>query len=329
MIRKRYQKLIANFKQPTVMVLGDLMLDEWIWGKVARISPEAPVPVVQVVQRTFTPGGASNVAANVQSLGAKTVVAGMVGADPAGKILKRELRKLGAELSAVLSLKNRPTTLKTRIVAHNQQVVRADVEVRESLDGRQGARLEMICKGMLPKADALLFSDYNKGFMTSSFIRSFIKEGIQKKKIIVAGAKPQNLSLFQNATLVILNESELEQAAGSEIQSERDLENLGSNIRKQLNADALLVTRGERGMALFETEKKVSLIEARASEVYDVSGAGDTVAAVAVVALASGASMLEAAVLANHGAGVVVRKIGTATLSPEELQDSLTNADEK
>lgn len=321
--RKRFLEVISAFQESNVFVLGDLMLDEWIWGKVSRISPEAPVPVVQVVKRTYTPGGASNVAANLRSLEAPTEIAGLIGSDEPGRILKRELRKCGVDIRAVISVKRRQTTLKTRIIAHNQQVVRADVEINESLNGSHARKMLELCRLVSRSCKALLFSDYNKGFLAADLIAAMIQEGRQNNKIIVAGAKPVNLPLFSHVTLLVLNQPEAEQALGKEIGRERDLKEAGFALRDRLKAEAVLITRGEHGMALFESKNKMTSIPARTSQVYDVSGAGDTVVAVATLALAAGASMPEAAYLANCGAGVVVKKIGTATVTRKELEESI------
>jgi len=314
--------LASKLHRSKVLVLGDLMLDEWIWGKVSRISPEAPVPVVAVERRTYTPGGASNVAANLRSLGAATCVLGIVGKDEAGRKLKDQLKKRGANIQGIVSVANRPTTLKTRIIAHNQQVVRADFETRGAVDEKIALKLFSAGVPLVAGSDAILFSDYNKGFMAGDFVPKLISEARSKKKVLVAGAKPSNLTIFSGATLIIMNQLEAEQALNRELSSEKELKSAGVMLLNQLHTEGLIITRGEHGMAIFEHGKPMASIPSVASEVYDVSGAGDTVIAVATLALVAGATLLEAAILANHAAGVVVKKVGTATVTRKELEDS-------
>lgn len=301
------------------------MLDEWIWGKVSRISPEAPVPVVAVERRTYTPGGASNVAANTRSLGAKTAVLGIIGDDDAGHKLKEELKKRGVDTGGIFSVPDRPTTLKTRIIAHSQQVVRADFESRSSVDGKISSALLSNGSALIDKADAILFSDYNKGLFTSSFIPKLFAHARSRRKLIVAGAKPANLNLFRGAALIIMNQPEAEQILNRELAFEKTLKSSGAELLNRLESSGLIITRGEHGMAIFESGKPMVSIPAVTSEVYDVSGAGDTVIAVAALALAAGANLLDAASLANHAAGVVVKKVGTATVTEKELVDILEN----
>jgi rfaE bifunctional protein kinase chain/domain len=320
--RSRFFNIISRFPKQTIFVLGDLMLDEWIWGKVRRISPEAPVPVVEVEERTFTPGGASNVAANVRALGARVFLAGKVGTDPPATILRRKLREAGVKLDGLIAVKAKPTTLKTRIIAHNQQVVRADVEDKSRLNGKIEKKAYFLVQNLLHQADLILFSDYNKGFLASLDIQSLIQKAIQEKKKVVAAPKPQNVHLFAGSHLVVLNQGEAELAVGFDIQNVNSLEKAGKILLDRLNLQALIITRGEHGMALFEPKRPMLSIPSKASQVYDVSGAGDTVVAVAALTLSAGGSYQEAALLSNHAAGVVVRKVGTATLSVEELKET-------
>jgi D-beta-D-heptose 7-phosphate kinase/D-beta-D-heptose 1-phosphate adenosyltransferase len=321
MTKKRFRELAAGFSQKTIFVLGDLILDEWIWGKVNRISPEAPVPVVQAEKRTYTPGGASNVAANLLSLGAKTVVSGIVGQDDPGKILKKKLREQGADLRGILSLKGRHTSLKTRIIAHSQQVVRTDWETTDKLNEPHRRKLMSQASRLIETCDILLFSDYNKGIFNSVPIQEWMQSEQQKGKIIASGPKPANLSLFSGSSFLVLNHREAEQAVQHRIRDESDLKAAGKSLRSKYKIKALLITQGENGMTLFESDEKMTSIPAIATQVYDVSGAGDTVLAAGTLALSSGASFHEAAFLANLAAAVVVRKIGTATASLEEMEN--------
>ncbi len=323
MTKKRFKELAAKFSKKTILVLGDLILDEWIWGKVTRISPEAPVPVVQAEKRTFTPGGASNVAANFLALGAKTIVSGIIGQDEPGKILKKKLKEKGADLLGILTIKGRHTSLKTRIIAHQQQIVRTDWETTGKLNEIQSQKLISQAARLLNECDVLLFSDYNKGIFDSIPLQQWIQLEVKKGKIIASGPKPANLPLFMGSTFLVLNQGEAEQAVQKLIRSEADLKKAGETLRVKYRVKALLITRGEHGMALFESNGKMTSIPAAETQVYDVSGAGDTVLAVGTLALSSGATFHEAAFLANLAAGVVVRKVGTATATLKELEELL------
>lgn len=323
MTKKRFKELAAKFSKKTILVLGDLILDEWIWGKVTRISPEAPVPVVQAEKRTFTPGGASNVAANLLALGAKTIVSGIIGQDEPGKILKKRLKEKGADLLGILTIKGRHTSLKTRIIAHQQQIVRTDWETTGKLNEIQSQKLIFQAARLLNECDVLLFSDYNKGIFDSIPLQQWIQLEVKKGKIIASGPKPANLPLFTGSTFLVLNQGEAEQAVQRLIKNESDLKKAGETLRVKYGIKALLITRGEHGMTLFESNGNTVSIPAAETQVYDVSGAGDTVLAVGTLALSSGATFHEAAFLANLAAGVVVRKVGTATATLKELEELL------
>lgn len=320
---ERLRSIIEKFPESHVLTFGDCMLDQWVWGKVSRISPEAPVPVVDVQKYTWTPGGAANVSSNLAALGARTGLIGVVGKDVQAKQLKKGLREQGVEVRGIISDTERPTTLKTRIIAHHQQVVRADLEQKGRIPDALADRLIDFLAAQGGGCRWLLVSDYDKGLLTPYLMERLFSTAGALGITVTAGPKPVNISLFRGAHLVTLNEKEASAAAGVAIDGEESLATAGRLLLQRLGAAAVLITRGEKGMALFPREGEVYSIPALASQVYDVSGAGDTVIAVATLSLACGADLREAVYLANHAAAVVVRKVGTATLTREELADTL------
>lgn len=319
----KLKNIVKSFKNHKILVIGDCMMDQWVWGKVNRISPEAPVPVVEVDYYSFTPGGAANVVNNLCVLGAKVNLAGVVGKDFIGKRLKRELRNNGVDIKAILEDGAKPTTLKTRIVAHNQQVVRADYEKIENLSKTTIDHLLKIIDGHLDGFDAVLFSDYAKGVICREFVEKILKRCKDKKVKVIAGPKPANINLFKEADYISLNKSEAEAASGIKIKDEKTLIKAGGEILNKTKAKSIIITRGEEGMSIFDGHKKPIHISALASQVYDVSGAGDTVISVFTLAIASGAGAEDAALLANYAASIVVKKVGTATVTTDELMDVL------
>lgn len=322
-MKTRYYKIIESFKNKHILVVGDCMLDEWLWGKVRRISPEAPVPVVEVSYRTFTPGGAANVANNLSSLGATVTMAGVVGKDEAGRKLKDELKEKGIKTTGLIEDPGRPTTLKTRIIAHSQQVVRADHESNEKLSTEVQKKFIAHIHESMNHFDAIIFSDYNKGIISKDLIKSILEETKGKNIIVTAGPKPENIGYFHGIDIVALNELEAGLATGITIENGESLCSAGEAIIQDLACKGVLITRGEHGMSIFTKTGEIHHVPSIASEVYDVSGAGDTVISVLTLAHAAGASIFDSAILSNHAAAVVVKKVGTATLTPEELIASI------
>jgi len=302
-----------------LLVVGDVMLDEFLWGRVARISPEAPVPVVQVERESFHVGGAGNVAVNARALGAEVVLAGVAGRDDAGDRLAEALADAGIEC-AIHTPEDRPTTVKTRIVAHHQQVVRADREHTRDLAGRDEDAVIRSAVAALPRCDAVIVSDYEKGVVTSGLVRALVSKARRHRIPLLVDPKVSHLRRYRGATLVTPNQQEAALGAGHRIESGEDLRSVGKRLLALLRCQALLITRGEHGMALFETGRRALEIPTAAREVFDVTGAGDTVIATLGLTLAAGAGLPVAAALANHAAGVVVGKLGTATVSADELQ---------
>jgi D-beta-D-heptose 7-phosphate kinase/D-beta-D-heptose 1-phosphate adenosyltransferase len=297
-----------------ILVVGDLMIDEWIWGDVSRISPEAPVPVVKVGRHTFTLGGAGNVANNLRALGAAVAFVGVVGDDGEGTRAKEMLGELGVDASGVLEVPERTTTRKTRIVAHNQQVVRADWETTVLLPSAESARVVEQVRKRVGGVDAVVLSDYAKGLFSRAIV-----EAALGAPVVVADPKPVNIDLFAGVTCVAPNSAEAAQITSIPPDSASGLERAARDLLKRLSCRYVLVTQGEHGMTLYGRDGEHLTVPAAARTVYDVSGAGDTVVAVLSAALAAGVPIHSAMQLANFAAGVVVEKLGTATASPDEV----------
>jgi D-beta-D-heptose 7-phosphate kinase/D-beta-D-heptose 1-phosphate adenosyltransferase len=304
-----------------VVVLGDVMLDEFVWGDVTRISPEAPVPVVDVRRESVHLGGAANVLANLVALGALGSVVGVVGNDDSGRRLRNGLRELGANDSLVVD-DARPSTIKTRIIAHSQLVVRADRESRTPVSAQIEVQIISSIKQALREANAFVVSDYDKGVVTPRILGEILPFAYERVPVLI-DPKLRNFNFYRPATLVTPNHHEALRMSDSEDHSDDGLRHAGSVIRKKLGCDAVLITRGDKGMMLLEGQGEVEgepvYVKTAAREVYDVTGAGDTVIAALAAALAAGTSMIEAATLANHAAGIVVGKVGTATATADEL----------
>jgi D-beta-D-heptose 7-phosphate kinase/D-beta-D-heptose 1-phosphate adenosyltransferase len=315
--RDRVLQLIQRMKSSRVAVVGDIMLDRYLIGDTDRLSPEAPVPVVTVAERHAALGGAANVAANVAALGARCLLVGVVGDDGDGAAIRQELAVARLEDRFVLTVAGRPTTSKTRIIARGQQIVRIDDEVNSLVDGQDLTRLVSAARDALADADALLLEDYNKGALSPSLIVSVMEVARRRGIPIVVDPKYRQFFEYQGATVFKPNRRELESALGAAV----DLQNGNAlpEVLARLKVDNLLVTLGPEGMVLVTKDGNLTQIPSIARQIYDVSGAGDTVTAWLGAALAAGASVREAAQLANYAAGVEVGKPGVATVSPEEV----------
>jgi D-beta-D-heptose 7-phosphate kinase/D-beta-D-heptose 1-phosphate adenosyltransferase len=313
---------IEKFSTTAVLVVGDVMLDEYIWGEVRRISPEAPVPVVEVRNRTCTPGGAANPAANIASLGGVAYLGGVTGCDAAGEELRRCIAAMRLPVDGLIEDAQRPTTKKSRIVAHNQQVVRLDVEVRRPIPAEAEERLLAWVRTQLPKADACLISDYAKGVVTNRVAESVIAIARSQGRPVVVDPKQRSLTRFRGATVITPNVHEAEHALHREIRSEEDVHEAGRLLMAAVEG-SVLITRGAEGMTLFRPDAAPLHVPAEARRVYDVTGAGDTVAAVLALALGAGVPLEWATRLANSAAGIVVGKLGTATVTVEEILRTL------
>ena len=321
--KARATEILEKLRDRYVLVLGDVMLEEFVWGDVTRISPEAPVPVVDVRRESMHLGGAANVLANLMSLGARGSVVGVIGNDTAGRRLQSGLSDLGIQDQYLLVDESRPSTTKTRIIAHNQLVVRADRESRSPVTGKLEEKIVSCLKDALKQADAFVVSDYDKGVVTPRILREILPVAYEQVPVLI-DPKLRNFNSYRPATLVTPNHLEALRMSDTEDHSDDGSHHAAKVIREKLGCDAVLITRGDRGMMLLEGDGQPVYVETAAREVYDVTGAGDTVIAALASALASGATMIEAASFANHAAGIVVGKVGTATVTAHELLDSFT-----
>lgn len=316
-------EVIGRFSAARVLVVGDVMLDEYVWGEARRISPEAPVPVVEVERRTFAPGGAANAAANARGLSARVTLGGVVGEDEQAGLLRAELERRGIEHAGLIAEASRPTTTKVRLVAQQQQVARYDVERRDPIGGEVRARLRAWVAAQLPACNACLISDYGKGVASTELVQETIALAARGGTPVVVDPKGADYGRYHGATLVTPNIHETERATGREIANHEDLVTAATELQG-LVGGAVLITRGARGMSLFaENPGQAIEIPAQARAVFDVTGAGDTVAATLAVALAAGASLEEAALLANVAASVVVGQVGTAAITADGLRAEL------
>jgi D-beta-D-heptose 7-phosphate kinase/D-beta-D-heptose 1-phosphate adenosyltransferase len=317
--KSRVTEILRTLRDRNVVVLGDVMLDEFVWGDVTRISPEAPVPVVDVRRESVHLGGAANVLANLIALGARGSVVGVVGNDDAGKRLRNGLRELGTEANDNLIVDEvRPSTIKTRIIAHSQLVVRADRESRTPVSSQIEQQIVSRLQEALREADAFVVSDYDKGVVTPRILGEILPYAYERVPVLI-DPKLRNFNYYKPATLVTPNHLEALRMSDSEDHTDDGSHHAATVIRNKLGCDAVLITRGDRGMMLLEAGGEPVYVNTAAREVYDVTGAGDTVIAALAAALAAGTTMLEAATLANHAAGIVVGKVGTATATADEL----------
>jgi D-beta-D-heptose 7-phosphate kinase/D-beta-D-heptose 1-phosphate adenosyltransferase len=316
-----YRGILREFKKKKILIIGDLILDRYIWGKVNRISPEAPVPVVEVSNEEFLLGGAANVAHNIVALGGYATVIGVAGKDTAGEDLVRKLEETGIHSGGVF-LSSRPTTVKTRIIAHNQQVVRFDREEKERIGKKLLQQMLEYLSGAVKAHDAAVISDYKKGVISPELIKELLKHTKAKKIFVAVDPKIGHFTWYKHTSLMTPNVMEASLASGIEIKDEKTLIRAGKALLKKISCDAVLITRGEHGMSLFRKDK-VKHIQTVARHVYDVTGAGDTVIAAFTLAHAAGAPMEKAAVLANHAAGIVVSEVGTAVATVDKLRNSL------
>jgi D-beta-D-heptose 7-phosphate kinase/D-beta-D-heptose 1-phosphate adenosyltransferase len=321
--RTTFGRWLDHFSKARILVIGDIMMDRFIWGKVSRISPEAPVPVVVVDRETFLFGGAANVVNNIHSLGGNVSLCGVLGDDEMGQRLLGELTGIGVGVQGILVEPGRQTTMKTRIIAHHQQVVRIDRETSDHLKTTTLKHLSEYLKKNIRHFDGVVLSDYGKGLLTKALIHTCIREAKEKKKFVLVDPKPKNVFFCKGATVVTPNTAEASAASGTPITDLPSLKRAGKVLLNKLRCEVLVITRGEEGMAIFESGRDPFLVPTVAKEVYDVTGAGDTVIGTMALALATGADFRNAARLANYAAGVVVGKMGTATVSPAELKEAI------
>jgi len=335
---KKLKKIIHRFNKAKILVLGDVILDEYITGSVERISPEAPVPVVWADRHTFTPGGAANVASNIRSLGAGVCLVGVIGRDKNANVLLSELKKRKISSAGIFFDPRRHTTVKTRILAGHQQVVRVDWEHTNSLPQKLNRAIIKFIKTNIDDFDAIIIEDYGKGVINMQLLPDLIVLSRSHKKIIAVDPKEEHFQYYRQVTSITPNRKELENAIRNlrledtsdkfkfnrdKLFTDKDINLAAGEILKYLDLESLLVTLGEQGMRLFEKGGRITHIPTVAQEVFDVSGAGDTVIATFTLALSCGASLLEAAHIANFAAGLVIGKLGTAVTTREELLDRI------
>jgi rfaE bifunctional protein kinase chain/domain len=322
MLIDKLRTVIQSGKQPNILVIGDLMIDHYVWGDATRLSPEAPVPVVNVKSESTTLGGAANVAQNLVSLGAKVVLGGLVGDDISGTQLTDILEQEGIDTCGIIKDGSRPTTVKTRVLAGSHQLVRVDREVTDAVAVELEDELLNKLSNCIEHADIVLFSDYNKGLFSPALTQRLVEAINQKGKKIIVDPKGLNYSKYKDTYIIKPNRKELAEAAKAEkIKTIDDLQLASKTIFEQTGAEYLVVTLSEEGMAIV-SELTYKLLPVKATEVFDVTGAGDTVLAAMAYFIASGLSVEEACELANHAAAIVIRRVGSATTTLAEiLQD--------
>ncbi|MEK7272568.1 MAG: D-glycero-beta-D-manno-heptose-7-phosphate kinase [Nitrospirota bacterium] len=323
--QKALRQYLQRFPQASLLVIGDLILDHYVMGRVSRISPEAPVPVVHVESETLRLGGAANVFNNILALGGKADLCGVIGADESGRLLLKELGKSRSGRGGVIIDHDRPTTRKSRVIAHNQQIVRYDMEGRQELKGTLQKRLLRYVESRIRELSCIVVSDYAKGVVSAALMTELTRMAALRKIPIIVDPKVEHFSYYKGVTVMTPNHLEATQAAGLHGDDDQTINQAGALIRQRLGCQSVLITRGEKGMSLYEGEGTSWHLPTQARQVYDVTGAGDTVIGTLALALATGASMREAATLANHAAGIVVGMVGTATVSPKQLLEAVGN----
>jgi len=335
---KDLKKIIERFPKAKILVIGDLILDQYIFGSVDRVSPEAPVPIVWANKRSYVPGGAANVASNIHALGGNVCLLGVTGKDKHAEILLAELKKTGIDTKGIFSEAGRHTTLKSRVIAGHQQVVRVDWEHREPLSKAVNQKILDFIQKHLKDFDAVIVEDYGKGVVNVELLEKLVALTRHNKKIITIDPKEEHFQYYKGITSITPNRRELENAVrnlkikdsknkfklhSDQLFSDEDIDKAAKEIMEYLDLESILVTLSERGMKLFERVGPATHIPTVAQEVFDVSGAGDTVIATFTLALASGASKKDAAHIANFAAGIVVGKLGTATTTTKELLERM------
>ena len=332
----RLEQILDRASSRRITVIGDLMLDEFVWGKVGRISPEAPVPVVEVTGESFYPGGAANVARNLREFVDRVAIIGLLGKDRSGLQLRELLSEQKIDTSNAVEEATFHTIVKTRIIARNQQVVRVDREKFVGPSASQIGEVVTAVRKNIPETDAIIFEDYGKGFLSTELVSQIAETARSAGKIVAADPNPRNLVEWRGLTVIKPNRSEAFSAAGitsgdsdADPSNDADLKRTGETLLKKWKTQNVLITLGEHGMMLFQEREAPHYIPTKAREVFDVSGAGDTAIALFTLGLACGATPTEAAEIANHASAVVVSKLGTATLTRDELIASFREDSER
>lgn len=320
---QKINELIEKFSKVKVLIVGDVMLDRYWWGTVSRISPEAPVPVVKLDRTSAAAGGAANVAANVTGLGAEPLLFGLVGKDAEAEILAGILENSKIAAEYLMPLEDRHTSVKTRIIAHSQQVVRVDQEHIQPLDEAAARTIFERIEKSLPEADVVIISDYAKGLLVENLLSRLITTCKQNGKKILVDPKGKDYAKYKGATLLTPNQKEAFEASGLEEIDHHLIDRAGKILLETVEAESVLITQGEKGMTLFQNDGQTHRFEALARNVYDVTGAGDTVIATLAVAIGAGLNFFEAARIANISAGLVVEQVGTTAITAEMLAHAL------
>ena len=321
----RLRELNEAFKHKRIAVVGDIMVDRYVWGNVSRISPEAPVPVVEVEEETERLGGAANVANNIRSLGGEPLLVGVIGNDATGTLLNKLLADQQCPTTGVIRDASRPTTIKTRVIAGGQHVVRIDNEQKQEIPESVQEEILSVLRKHIDSIDGIIFEDYNKGVLARALIQRITTLARDHKKIVTVDPKFQNFFEYRDVSVFKPNRKEVEEALGKKLHSEEDLYAAMKMLKEKINAESILVTRGEQGMSLLNGRGDVSHIPTRARHVADVSGAGDTVIATLTMALVSGCTVDEAATLANFAGGVVCGEVGIVPILPEALRATVVS----
>lgn len=322
---KRLRDLIKRCNGKKIAVIGDIMLDRYLWGDVVRISPEAPVPVVEIKSESVQLGGAANVANNVKSLGGIPILYGVIGNDHAGKDLTELLHENKFNTDGILTDKDRSTTLKTRIIAHNQHVVRADFESKNDISQKLTDELVGSVENLINEISGIIIQDYNKGFITKSLISQIIEIARKNNCPVAVDPKFNNFFEFRKVTLFKPNIIETQNALGFSLDSDEHISVAGKLLLERLQCENVLITRGSKGMSLFTKDGSEKRVNTKARTIHDVSGAGDTVISTLTMILAAGGDIVEAATIANYAAGVVCGEIGIVSIVPEKIEQAILN----
>ncbi len=324
----RVAVLLNGIKKKRIAIVGDVMLDRYVWGSVSRISPEAPVPVVEVESESSRLGGAANVALNITSIGAQALLVGVIGNDANGTELQSILESQHTSSDGIITDPTRPTTVKTRVMAHNQHVVRIDREEKRDVSSTVQQQILSVLEKNIGSLDGIIIEDYNKGVVVKDLIHAIIGLAQKHSTPVTIDPKFNNFFEYRNVTVFKPNKKETEEALGKKLHTEKDVLAAGTALREKLNADNVLLTRSEKGMTLFEKNGTVTHIPTHARTVADVSGAGDTVIATLTAMLASGATVSEASLLANIAGGIVCGEVGIVPIDPEQLRAAITQPKE-
>lgn len=314
---------IERFRNTKVLIVGDVMLDRYWWGSVSRISPEAPVPIVRLKNATLAAGGAANVAANIAGLGAEPFLVGIIGKDAEGTALRGQLATRGVAADHLVEVEDRPTTVKTRVIAHSQQVTRVDQEMDHDLSDRDTSRVLEFLEERIAMVDSVIISDYAKGLLTSNVLKGVIESARRAGKNVLVDPKGKDYTRYSGASLLTPNRKEAAEACKLEENGHDLIKCAGRKLLNDLDIAAVLITQGEEGMTLFQRNEEPAHFHALARQVYDVTGAGDTVIATLATAVGSGSDLRTAAKLANIAAGVVVEQVGTTSITAADLEKAI------